>query len=388
MNSKRFFLLTTALATTTATNQGRRVLTTLNIDVVDDNTGLTETSVLQLRDGDVAAQAAVSFCSDAVKDPAPNCADIIHQALENQLQERINNELVFYFEVDFQDGTKYQPFLFFQGEDVRTAVFSYLSGYPEVATQENYDMLIQACWARLTPIAQPIEQTVAEKPAVVLVETDSFEDIDVNKENNIIDEAQDQEEQVERHNPKSAFDHCSEHFGSQYDPQFMSCVQELWHGYGVMTIYQPPAAPATKSPLVTTEVSKEATVVATTTTVETESKNFGSSIADVKPAHEDSFFSLSMFFMLFSVFSMSVLYVFTKIRDDEAEKEVIVQFSQFINEEPEEQQQQQQEEEEEEESSRKENMLQQSINGSGNAIRKSSRIFNRRTFGSSLNNMR
>ena len=82
---------TATTATTTFPNFERRILTTLKIDVVDDDTGVIETSVLRLRDGDIPAEAAVSFCADAVSEPSPDCATVLHEALEAMLQQRIDN---------------------------------------------------------------------------------------------------------------------------------------------------------------------------------------------------------------------------------------------------------------------------------------------------------
>ena len=47
-----------------------------------------------------------------------DCADVLHQAIEAQLQQRIDQDLAFYFEVNFDDhpNLNTSPFLFFKGE--------------------------------------------------------------------------------------------------------------------------------------------------------------------------------------------------------------------------------------------------------------------------------
>jgi hypothetical protein len=82
-STKQIFAAAALAATICSASVGpdfqRRVLTTLKIDVVDDATGDVTTSVLNLRDGDAPAEAAKSFCANAVKDPAPDCADLVSQ---------------------------------------------------------------------------------------------------------------------------------------------------------------------------------------------------------------------------------------------------------------------------------------------------------------------
>ena len=80
ISTKQIFAATlaaTACSASVGPDFQRRVLTSLKIDVVDDSTGDVTTSVLNLRDGDVPAEAALSFCATAVKDPAPDCADLV-----------------------------------------------------------------------------------------------------------------------------------------------------------------------------------------------------------------------------------------------------------------------------------------------------------------------
>ena len=67
-------LLTTVLATTACAFE-RRVLASLNVDVVDDDTGSTKTSTIHLKDGDNAAAAAATFCHQTVPEPDANCAE-------------------------------------------------------------------------------------------------------------------------------------------------------------------------------------------------------------------------------------------------------------------------------------------------------------------------
>ena len=80
ISTKQIFAATlaaTACSASVGPDFQRRVLTSLKIDVVDDSNGDVTTSVLNLRDGDVPAEAATSFCATAVKDPAPDCADLV-----------------------------------------------------------------------------------------------------------------------------------------------------------------------------------------------------------------------------------------------------------------------------------------------------------------------
>jgi hypothetical protein len=322
------FAATAAATTTTPTAAyDRRVLTTLTIDVVDDTTGETDTSILHLRDGDIPSEAAVSFCADAVKEPTPDCADIIHQALEAQLQKRIDDELAFYLEVQFDDYPTLTtaPFLFFQGEDVQDAVLSYLSGHPSVATQENYDMLVQACWSRLTPMEEIVEQTVAAQPAVVIVDDDDDD----------VEEVVAAPEDTFSSNEDSAFYHCSDHFGSPHDPLFMECVQELWHGWGAMTVYQPPADDASLASLASLAsfefgnkcYDEHSSVDNEMCDTHTADMNFGSSAATKEESTPilNGFFTWSMFAMLCSVTFMSALFVIMKMQDDQAEEQIVAE---------------------------------------------------------------
>ena len=319
MSLLKHLLLTSAVTTAFAFEP--RILTTLTIDVVDDDTGATTTSVLNLRDGDVPAEAAVSFCSNAVKEPTADCADVLHQAIEAQLQQRIDQDLAFYFEVNFDDhpNLNTSPFLFFKGEDVNDAVLSYLQGHPAVATQESYDMLVQACWSRLTPMEEIVKQTAAEKPAVVLVDEET-------KDNDPFDDAEDTIED-------SAFYHCEDHFGSHHDPQFLACVQELWHGWGAMTVYQPTTDVASSSSFVTFDfgekcynentLSKEDNVDEKCEMKKNTGTNFGSSTTPII----DSFFTWSMFSVLCSMTFLAVLFVTMKIQDDVVEEQIVAELN-------------------------------------------------------------
>ena len=348
-------LLTTLLATTAHAAFERRVLASLNVDVVDDDTGSTKTSTIHLKDGDNAAAAAATFCQHTVPEPDANCADLIHTALEQQLQQRIDNELLFYLEVDFQDQSAFAvqktPFLLFQGEDVNDAVYSYLAAYPTMATQDNYNMLVQACWARLTPMEETVQAvaTVSEKPAVALVEVPEKP---ARKEKTAV----------------SVVQHCSHHFGSRfYFNHFFHCVQELWHGYGAVILYQPPANIDDIAETVT-----EATVTKATVTQATVTKNFGSSTDAPVDLVDNTYsvLSLSTFFMVCSAFFMSWLYMVTKMRDDAAEKDMMIEIEQFNH--PEEV-----------------HVVHQNENATlvGNSKSKTSRRSAQRRFGSSLNNM-
>ena len=370
-------LLTTLLATTAHAAFERRVLASLNVDVVDDDTGSTKTSTIHLKDGDNAAAAAATFCQHTVPEPDANCADLIHTALEQQLQQRIDNELLFYLEVDFQDQSAFAvqktPFLLFQGEDVNDAVYSYLAAYPTMATQDNYNMLVQACWARLTPMEETVQAvaTVSEKPAVALVEVPEKP---AHKEKMAV----------------SVVQHCSHHFGSRfYFNHFFHCVQELWHGYGAVILYQPPAniddiaetvteATVTKATVTEATVTEatvtKATVTEATAIKTTATENFGSSTdAPVDLVdNTNSVLSLSTFFMVCSAFFMSWLYMDTKWRDDAAEKDMMIEIEQFNHSNHEEVQ-----------------VVHQNENATlvGSSKSKTSRRSAQRRFGSSLNNM-
>jgi hypothetical protein len=360
-------LLTTLLATTAHAAFERRVLASLNVDVVFEMTGSTKTSTIHLKDGDNAAAAAATFCQHTVPEPDANCADLIHTALEQQLQQRIDNELLFYLEVDFQDQSAFAvqktPFLLFQGEDVNDAVYSYLAAYPTMATQDNYNMLVQACWARLTPMEEIVQAvaTVSEKPAVALVEVPEKP---ARKEKTAV----------------SVVQHCSHHFGSRfYFNHFFHCVQELWHGYGAVILYQPPAniddiAETVTEATVTKATAIKTTATETTATETTATENFGSSTDAPVDLVDNTYsvLSLSTFFMVCSAFFMSWLYMDTKWRDDAAEKDMMIEIEQFNHSNHEEVQ-----------------VVHQNENATlvGSSKSKTSRRSAQRRFGSSLNNM-
>ena len=230
-----------------------------------------------------------------------------------------------------------EPFLFFEGEVVDEAVISYLSGHPAMATQEAYDMLVQACWNRLSPAKEWLEQmdSSAQKK-----QDESFT-------------YKQHAEDVFSSNEDSAFFHCSEHFGSAYDPQFISCVQELWHGYGTMIVYDPAVEQlSTASSVVVargfdfarvqleqcsatveicdadvTQVDDMAAEMAETAAEKEE--DFGSSASAsatsmlVTNESKDTFFTWSMFFMLCSVAVMSAFYVVMKMKDEECEQVIV-----------------------------------------------------------------
>ena len=251
-----------------------------------------------------------------------------------------------------------EPFLFFEGEVVDEAVISYLSGHPAMATQEAYDMLVQACWNRLSPAKETLEQmdSSPEEHPVWLVEMD--EEGSAQKEQDESFTYEQHAKDVFSSNEDSAFFHCSEHFGSAYDPQFISCVQELWHGYGTMMVYDPAVEQLSTTSSVAVAVAPGFNFASVqleqcSATVETcdadvtqvddmaaemaemaaekeeEEEDFGSSSSasatamPVTNESKDTFFTWSMFFMLCSVAAMSVFYVVMKMKDEECEQVIV-----------------------------------------------------------------
>jgi hypothetical protein len=274
----------------------------------------------------------------------------IHQALENQLQQRIDSELAFFFEVDFADqpDTILEPFLFFQGEVVDAAVISYLSGHPALATQEAYDMLVQACWNRLSPSEEVLNKMGRpEEQPMWLVEQDE----DGRKEKDESFTFEQHANEVFSSNEDSAFFHCSEYFGSAYDPQFLSCVQELWHGYGAMVVYDESAVETQREVSTTTTTTQDDVTAAgydfavqleqcsaktDTCSADNDSElrenggadgkeDFGSPAFTTMPAAEskDTLFTWSMFFMLCSVATIAAFYVVMKMKDEEYEQVIV-----------------------------------------------------------------
>lgn len=153
---KNFLFLTAATATVVLSASQKppetlqkRVLATLSVDVEHQETGEVSTTIIGLHDGESPLEVAKTFCK-TVTPPSEGCDDTVAEALQSRFQQRVDNDMQFFFTVNNDDGDSSTtvPFLFFRGDDVSVAVASYLSAHG-IASQSNYDMLLEASMKKL-----------------------------------------------------------------------------------------------------------------------------------------------------------------------------------------------------------------------------------------------
>jgi hypothetical protein len=231
--------MATATAFSTAAAQ-RRVLATLSVDVENQDTGTTSTTVIGLHDGETPAVVAAAFCA-SVEPPSAGCDAAVADALQQRFQERIDHDMQFFFHVNSVDGVggASAPFLFFRGDDVDEAVASYLHAYG-AATQNNFDMLVQASHAKL----------LEEEEAPPMPPSSSTPE----------NTGDDQENSIEVFvPPMAAGKHCRAATYTFGD--FVECVRDLRHGHHALQVWMPPVLK--KTTVTATMTATTATTAAT-----------------------------------------------------------------------------------------------------------------------------
>jgi hypothetical protein len=239
----KHFVMTVATASAlsasavSAQSVPRRVLATVSVDVENQDTGTTSTTVLGLHDGEAPADVAGAFCA-SVEPPSAGCDVAVSDALQQRFQERIDHDMQFYFHVNNMDRTNIDgsvaPFLFFRGDDVNEAVASYLHAYG-MATQKNFDMLVQASHAKLVEKSQaaPTSSSSSAGGSTEAVETMNDANIEVFVP------------------PISASKHCRAATYTFGD--YVECVRELRHGHLAMQIWTPPVVAKRTTSVVQTD---------------------------------------------------------------------------------------------------------------------------------------
>jgi len=192
--------------------------------------------------GETPAGVAAAFCA-SVEPPSAGCDAAVADALQQRFQERIDHDMQFFFHVNSVDsaGGASVPFLFFRGDDVDEAVASYLHAHG-VATQTNFDMLVQASHAKLLEEEAPPTPPSSSTPEYTGDDEDSSIEVFVP--------------------PMAAGKHCRAATYTLGD--FVECVRDLRHGHHALQVWTPPVSAkkttATTATAAATESNQDVTM--------------------------------------------------------------------------------------------------------------------------------